>query len=244
MVKTTSTNMTVVVSPDSSFIARPTPLTVTLPNPISITITNAGKEPPSCQGDEHKDSCCQAVTTNCALPHCRAGCKPTAESDTKLTPSNLLALLALLVALSAYLGSVRRELISKIKLKLADSEKIVAHIKATLELAELKFASTPDPAKIRDQEIEVAKREAVMEKSKLREPTEVKKRRNELKFIGAVDIVFIIAAFVLGVKVLGQAILARCTPLHVRVILVFVLVGGTLLLWGHWKQALKSFDDK
>ena len=140
MVKTTSTNMTVVVSPDSTFIAHPTPLTVTLPNPISISITNAGKEPTCCNCYEHKGSCCQAVTANCEPPPCGAGGKPTTESDAKLTPSNLLTLLALLVALSAYLANVRRGLIPKRKMEREKAKELVA---AKLELAEKEICIKP-----------------------------------------------------------------------------------------------------
>jgi hypothetical protein len=87
---------------------------VTMPsNPSSITTTNP-------------------ISIN--VTHVEAG---SSDPGTGLTNSNLLTLLAVLVALSAYLASVRRGLIRKLKVKAPDQEKIIRLKEARLELAKL-----------------------------------------------------------------------------------------------------------
>jgi hypothetical protein len=176
-----------------------------------------------------------AVSTNCIPLHCKAGCKPTTGRDTKLTDSNLLTILALLVALSAYLANIRRGLISKLKSKPAEATEL---IEAKLALANLKITgATP----IEKAEGAVGKAEVELEKYKLSNKFREKPWDwLQLWGISLVDLLLIIVAFTLGFHVLKPTAVDISVPWSVRTSLWLIVGGGVALLLLHIWQAIRS----
>lgn len=206
---TTPTRNTVVIENNgtNTVVTMPaTPSSITSSNPVAIATTNS---------------------ISISVNKVEAG--PSAPG-TELTNSNLLVLLAVLVALSVYLAGLRRTLIPKLE-------------EAKLDLAKLK-ADNVEPEQIGEKEIAVAELEVDLEKDKLL-TEEIEERKRVLMRIGFVDILLIGAAFLLGWHILEPTAADDSAPWWVRTSLCFVIIGGSALLVLHLLQAIKSFcDDK
>jgi hypothetical protein len=234
MVKTTGTNMVVIVAPSPAFITHATPITVTNPNPISITITNAGREQPCCHGAEHKGSRCQTVTTSCAPPDCGGGRNQQGPAP---IDSSLLTLLGLLVALSAYLANVRRGLIPKSKKERTKAKELGA---ARLNVADLKAGkSGATPLEI--AESTVAKLEAELAAEELPDDDKLKEIAWGLFWMSVADFLFIVATILLGTYILRQTVIHCPTWDWAKPAALISAAAGVLVLIGlHAKQIGKS----
>jgi len=281
MVKTTNTNLTVIVTPDPVFITHPTPLTTTI---------TTGKEQLCHHYSKHKDSCsvsakktdatlhecpftsnksneaCCEIATHCPNAyHC--GCKPVSESGTELTTANLLTLLGVLVALSAYLANVRRAVIPKSDMEL---DKAKEFIQAKLEAAKQKAITNsgitqPDVASLEKAikenksderetlkgtyaakivaftELEAAITEAVWELKKIPASKKIKETTWLLFLIGIADACFIIAIFCLGIYIRQKAFHYPCWD-FLKSMALIGSIGVFILLFPHFRQIWKSIS--
>ncbi len=167
---------------------------------------------------------------SCAGGSCAAGgsCPPP---DEKLNTSNLLTVLGVLIALSAYLANVRRDFLTKL-----------TAIDET-ELEELKGAMT---------ELERIKEDGTkkVEQAKLKEKISEAEKRSKIKTslmqLGIIDILLIVGSCLLGVYVLRGDLghwPASGLDFMKFAALWLAVLGGVFMLGLHGVMAWKSIQE-
>jgi hypothetical protein len=172
---------------------------------------------------------------HCAPPHGGGG-----DDDTKLTNANLLTLLALLVALSAYLANVRRDLRPKSK-KVRTKAKELAD--AELALATLKAEDPSRAAEIQKAGNAVAKLQAELKQAELVGDKKLRKIAWGLIAMAIADAFFIFATVLLGMFVLQQFVF-HCVPCAFLepAALICATAGIAVLILLHIGQLVTSFN--
>jgi hypothetical protein len=173
-------------------------------------------------------------------PHCASPPGGGGEDDTKLTSANRLTLLALLVALSAYLANVRRDLKPKPE-KMRTRAKELAD--AECALADLKTPPPTGATPLQLAEHKVAKLQAELKQAELASGKKLRKIAWSLLFMAIADAFFILATVLLGTFVLQQ-LMFHCTPCAFLepAALVCAAAGIAVLILLHLGQLVTSLN--
>ena len=175
------------------------------------------------------------ATTNCAPPPGGSG-----ESDTRLTDANRLTLLALLVALSAYLANVRRDLKPKPEKVRTKAKEVVD---AECALAILKATTHTEATKIQKAEYEVAKLQAELKQAELMDPGKLNKIARGLGCMAIADALFIAATVLLGTFILQRTVMHRVPWFFLEpAALISAALGVIVLIGLHVMQLVTSFN--